>query len=202
MYADKDNITRLVKRNWRGVQLADLVFFILEHQSRLEHFTEDAIDWPYPSDCPKEEWLELHRHECQAELADAQNELECRRTINETYVKSSDREVIQVIKERLPVENVIEWYTNVIYNGHNSWKFKCTLHGDGQDKDASGVIYPKESRWWCFGCNKGGDVFDAVQAFERVDLPTAIRKLATNLGIELRPLKPIPRPAITGVREL
>ncbi len=106
---------------------------------------------------------------------------------NKTYIKNPDREIIQTIKERIHLADVIEWYTEITYSNTDQMKFRCTLHGT--DTSPSGVIYTKEQKWWCFGCNKGGDAFDAIQAFERIDLPTAIKKLANHLGIELRPLK-------------
>lgn len=179
----------MIKTNWRGVATTDLVLEILRLKydiDMLDIAPEEAIGFGRPSSYGDEQWILEHRQLFNRQLQDVLNELERRRTINETYVKNPDREIIQAIKERTQLADIIEQYTEVFYNGKDRWKFRCTLHGT--DTEPSGVIYNKEQRWWCFGCNKGGDVFDAVQAFERIDLPSAIRKLANKLGIELRPL--------------
>lgn len=42
------------------------------------------------------------------------------------------------------------------------WKYRCTLHGDGVDRNPSGMLYGTEGRFWCFVCNEGGDVFDLL----------------------------------------
>jgi DNA primase len=104
---------------------------------------------------------------------------------------NTDKEIIAAIKDRIPVVDVLEWYTDVFYASRDQGRFRCTLHGE--DKNPSGVIYRTEARWWCFGCNKGGDVFDAVQAFEKTDLPHAIAKLARYIGLDTKPLirKPV-----------
>ncbi len=45
----------------------------------------------------------------------------------------------------------------------NNWKYNCPFHGDGVDREPSGVLYPDEMRYHCFGCNKGGDIFQWMQ---------------------------------------
>ncbi len=39
--------------------------------------------------------------------------------------------------------------------------------------------------WRCHGCNAHGDVYDFVQAIDSCDLPTAVRRLAHDAGINL-----------------
>ena len=152
-------------RNYRGYTPSELVCEI--------QWAKDIID-PYQAKCIVDSIVK---------------EVKRRRAIKDHY-GDTDPEIIQTIKERIPVEDVIEWYTQVTYF-QKRWKFQCTIHG--QDKDPSGVIYPEERRWWCFGCFKGGDVFDAVQAFERIDLYHAINKLAKHIGLDTKPIIPIGR---------
>lgn len=160
-----DILRRLVAKNWRGTSTTDLKFMELDIEEKLQ-----------------DEIMGNLRLYLLGSLEDLNNELERREGINTKYIKAPDRDIVKAVKEAIRLEDVIEWYTEVFY-AKDRWKFRCTLHGE--DKEPSGVIYPTQ-KWWCFGCNQGGDVFDAVQAFERVDLPQAIRKLATYVGVELK----------------
>ena len=44
-------------------------------------------------------------------------------------------------------------------------RFRCPVHGDGNDKNPSGVLYTDQNRYWCFGCGTGGSMIDLVIAF-------------------------------------
>ena len=186
---NQQGLKLLASQNQRGIPTNRIVYEILDTRAKLkllEISPDDAIGFQCPSYYTEKEWVEEHRYFWDCVLESCFNEIERRRNINEDAIKKPAREIIQAIKTDMPLADVLEWYTKVIYNGRKQWKFHCTLHGE--DKHPSGIIYSDEQRWWCFTCNQGGDVFDAVQAFERVDLPQAIKKLATYLGIELRPL--------------
>lgn len=115
------------------------------------------------------------------------NELERRTRLNDNGIKTTNREIIQTIKDRVQIDTVLSWYTDVFYH-QNKWTFRCTLHGD--DKHPSGVIYKDEGKFHCFVCNAHGDIFDAVQMFERLELIEAIKKLANYIGLEIKPFEP------------
>ena len=59
------------------------------------------------------------------------------------------------------------------YKGH------CPFHEDNKTPSLS--VTPGKNLWKCFGCGKGGDIFEFVQLFDRVDFPEAVAKLATYL---------------------
>lgn len=201
-YVDKQTIKFFAQRNWRGVPIADLVAELQAARDKLamlEIDPDSAIGFQCPSDCPQGEWIESHRYHWECVVESIMRELERRRSLSYDISQTPDREIIGAIKERIPIADVMEWYCEVIvprggYRGN--WQFRCTLHGE--DKNPSGVIYNKENRWWCFGCNKGGDVFDAVQAFEKIDLPQAIAKLARYVGLDTKPIIRKPKPKIVG----
>lgn len=65
--------------------------------------------------------------------------------------------------------------------GHDFWGC-CPFH---HEKSPSFHINPSTGLWNCFGCHKGGDVFDYVCAREGLEFPDAIRYLADRAGIEL-----------------
>jgi len=51
---------------------------------------------------------------------------------------------------------------------------------DHDDPDPS--FWLREHRWHCFGCSRGGDVVDFVQAYHDVDLHDAISLVEVGLG--------------------
>ena len=65
--------------------------------------------------------------------------------------------------------------------GHDFWGC-CPFH---HEKSPSFHINPSTGLWNCFGCHKGGDVFDYVREREGLEFPDAIRYLADRAGIEL-----------------
>ena len=113
-------------------------------------------------------------------------ELERREKLPYDGTRYCNKSIIQAIKEKIRIEDVINWYAPVdTYK--KQWWFCCPVHGD---KHPSAKIYQGQGKWYCFGCNKGGDIFDAVMFFERVDMPTALRKLAKHVGLNLKDPKP------------
>ena len=127
------------------------------------------------------------------------NELERRSRLNNTGVRVTNKEIIQTIKERIQIDTVLSWYTDVFYH-QNKWTFRCTLHGD--DKHPSGVIYKDDGRFHCFVCNAHGDIFDAVQMFERLELIEAIKKLANFIGLEIKPFEKQPTDSDERLRQV
>ena len=65
--------------------------------------------------------------------------------------------------------------------GHDFWGC-CPFH---HEKSPSFHINPSTGLWNCFGCHKGGDLFDYVQARENLDFVESVRYLADRAGIEL-----------------
>lgn len=191
-YAGKETLKVLAQKSWRGVSIPDLVCSIQYQRDRLEDFkaVPDAFISFVPTGCTREEYVEDTTYFYECLIESIEKELERRQIMQFQGVTNINKEIIQTIKEKLSgqgLADVIGWYTDVFVH-QNRWTFRCTLHGE--DKHPSGVIYLDEMRWWCFGCNKGGDAFDAVQEFERVELPQAITKLARHLGIDNKPLFP------------
>ena len=80
-------------------------------------------------------------------------------------------------------------------------------HLDHEDQVASARLYPKDRKWWCFGCNRGGDIADAVAAREGTDVSGALRSLLGDAPLGetpqagLLPGGPTPRGGTTKARE-
>jgi hypothetical protein len=69
------------------------------------------------------------------------------------------RECCEAIREAVPIEEVARRYTELEPFGGQAWfTGRCPLP-DHKDKTPSFYIYPP-GRYWCYGCNRGGDVVD------------------------------------------
>ena len=72
---------------------------------------------------------------------------------------------VDEIKSKLNVEEVISGYLHIQRAGRN-WKAKCPFYNE---KIPSFVISPERQMWYCFGCNKGGDIFTFVMKTEGLE---------------------------------
>ena len=95
--------------------------------------------------------------------------------------------VVDDVKSRLDLVEVISGYVNLQKAGHN-YKALCPFH---QERTPSFVVFPDTQTWRCFGaCGEGGDVFSFVMKAEGWDFSEALRELAKRAGVELKPLTP------------
>lgn len=62
----------------------------------------------------------------------------------------------------------------------SSIKGLCPFH---QEKTPSFHVDPKKQTYYCFGCHAGGDVFNFVMEYEKVDFMTALERLAQQTGV-------------------
>jgi len=174
----------LLDANFRGIPLPELIYLLQDYEDKrleLEAFPTDYLN--------SERWIEV----LDQEIAGIQREILRRRTIPLIPRPQNDRELIETIKSRVNIADILEMYTQVLYSTRAQMRYRCNLHGDGNDREPAGIIYVNENRFWCFVCNRGGDCFDAVQQFEHSDLPAAISKLARYIGLEARPIVPKPK---------
>jgi DNA primase len=63
-----------------------------------------------------------------------------------------------------------------------SFKGLCPFHGE---KTPSFTVTPSRESWKCFGCGRGGDVFNFVMERDSIDFAEALRRLAQRAGVEL-----------------
>ncbi len=168
---DLKTLKLLAEKNWRGITTSNLVCEKQDLQHRL-NWLERGIDY------------DSTRYFLLYSIESIRREILRRRKLQYDLHSSVDNEIVNTIKERTPVEDVIGWYTEV-YTHIGKWGFRCPLHSD---EHPSGIIYRENNSWYCFQCKKGGDVFDAVMLFGKLDFPKAISILAKNLGLDTKPL--------------
>jgi DNA primase len=63
-----------------------------------------------------------------------------------------------------------------------SYKGLCPFHGE---KTPSFTVTPARETWKCFGCGRGGDIFNFVMERDSIDFPEALRRLAGRAGVEI-----------------
>ncbi|HSW47669.1 MAG TPA: DNA primase [Candidatus Saccharimonadales bacterium] len=86
------------------------------------------------------------------------------------------------IREKIDIVSLLSEFMTLKKAGRN-FKALCPFHSE---KTPSFVISPERQIWHCFGgCNKGGDVYQFLMDYERIDFPEALRILAKRAGVEL-----------------
>jgi DNA primase len=88
-------------------------------------------------------------------------------------------EMIEQIAAANDIVEVIGSYFPLKRAGAN-FKALCPFH---QERTPSFVVSPTRQTFHCFGCGAGGSVFRFVMDYEHTDFPSAVRKLATRVGI-------------------
>ncbi|WP_285905070.1 DNA primase [Pseudodesulfovibrio pelocollis] len=88
---------------------------------------------------------------------------------------------IMEIKSKLSLEKIAHRYNLDLKPSSGSMKGACPFH---QETKPSFHIFP-EGRYYCFGCQAAGDVFDFVSSMEGWDFVTTLKWLAEQAGVQL-----------------
>jgi len=88
------------------------------------------------------------------------------------------------VKQQADIVRVVGEYVRLKKTGKD-FSGLCPFH---QEKTPSFTVSPGKQIFYCFGCGKGGDVFNFVMDMEKCEFPEAVRVVAEKCGIA------IPRP--------
>jgi len=88
---------------------------------------------------------------------------------------------IEEIKSRIDIVSYIGKYVTLKKSGQN-YKGLCPLHGE---KTPSFMVSPERQAFHCFGCGKGGSIFDFMMEYDHVDFREALYELADQAGVTL-----------------
>jgi len=88
------------------------------------------------------------------------------------------------VKQQADIVRVVGDYVRLKKTGKD-FSGLCPFH---QEKTPSFTVSPLKQIFYCFGCGKGGDVFNFVMEMEKSPFPEAVRTVAEKCGIA------IPRP--------
>ena len=90
-------------------------------------------------------------------------------------------EFLRELNSRNPIEDVAAGYVNLRRQGKNLVGL-CPFHNE---KTPSFFLYPESNSFYCFGCNKGGDVITFVMGVENLDFSEAVKFLAQRAGMAM-----------------
>jgi DNA primase len=88
---------------------------------------------------------------------------------------------IDDLKRQTDIVRVVQEYVTLKKKGAN-WMACCPFH---KEKTPSFSVSPAKEIFYCFGCHKGGSVFNFVMEIERVAFPEAIKIVAEKSGVPL-----------------
>lgn len=89
---------------------------------------------------------------------------------------------LEEVRRRSSIVEIAGQYMKVLKAGRQ-FKALCPFHSE---KTPSFSIDPSKNLWYCFSCQKGGDVISLVQELETVSFVEAVESLARTAGLTLR----------------
>ena len=92
-------------------------------------------------------------------------------------------EVIEDVRSRFDIVEVVSSYIDLHKSGKNYVGF-CPFHSE---KNPSFTVSPEKQIFYCFGCQKGGNLFAFIMQMEGCNFPEAVRLLAERSGININP---------------
>jgi len=90
---------------------------------------------------------------------------------NEREVINSKLNIIDIVGQYLTLKRVGSRYIGL-----------CPFHNE---KTPSFNVTPDKNLFYCYGCQKGGTIFDFIMEIENMDFPQALKFLADKAGVEL-----------------
>ncbi|HYE66804.1 MAG TPA: DNA primase, partial [Pyrinomonadaceae bacterium] len=88
---------------------------------------------------------------------------------------------IDDLRRQADIVRIIQDYVSLKKKGAN-WMACCPFH---QEKTPSFSVNPAKDIFFCFGCQKGGSVFNFVMEIERVSFPEAVKIVAQKANVPL-----------------
>ena len=90
-------------------------------------------------------------------------------------------DVINEVQDRCDIVEVISGYIPLKRTGRN-FKANCPFH---HEKTPSFIVSPDRQIYHCFGCGVGGNVFNFLMRYERLEFPETVEMLARKVGVVL-----------------
>src|SRR3977135_1291309 len=90
------------------------------------------------------------------------------------------------VKVKVDLVKVVQEHVRLTKRNRDLWGL-CPFH---QEDSPSFKVNPQMQSWYCFGCERSGDVFTFVELIEKTDKRGALQTLAERAGVELKKLSP------------
>ncbi len=104
-------------------------------------------------------------------------------------------QTLAAIKHAVDIVSLVSDYLTVHRHG-STFKALCPFH---DDHDPSLILNPDRQSYKCWSCGAGGDIFDFVKNFERVEFPEALKMLADRAGVSLGEPAAVAAPGLSKV---
>jgi DNA primase len=85
------------------------------------------------------------------------------------------------VKQQADIVRVVGEYVRLKKTGKD-FSGLCPFH---QEKTPSFTVSPIKQIFYCFGCGKGGDVYNFVMSLEKCEFPEAVKVVAEKCGIAI-----------------
>jgi DNA primase len=92
---------------------------------------------------------------------------------------------IDDLRRQADIVRIVNDYVTLKKKGAN-WMACCPFH---KEKTPSFSVNPSKDIFYCFGCSKGGSVFNFVMEMERISFPEAVRVVAEKSGVAVPQLE-------------
>ena len=92
---------------------------------------------------------------------------------------SSD--LLEEIRNRCDIVNIISEYVHLKPAG-KGFRGLCPFH---EEKTPSFMVSPEKQLFHCFGCGEGGNVYNFIMKYEKVNFFEAVKMLAKKSGVSL-----------------
>ena len=102
------------------------------------------------------------------------------------------------VKARVDLVKVVSEHVRLTKRNRELWGL-CPFH---QEDSPSFKVNPQMQSWYCFGCQRHGDVFTFVELIEKTDKRGALLMLAERAGVELQSLSPEQRERVDNRKRL
>jgi DNA primase len=99
---------------------------------------------------------------------------------------STSDDAFAEVKAKVDLVKVVQEHVRLTKRNKDFWGL-CPFH---QEDSPSFKVNPQMQSWYCFGCERSGDVFTFVELIEKTDKRGALQLLAERAGVELRKLSP------------
>lgn len=92
-----------------------------------------------------------------------------------------EQEVINEIREKNDIVDLVSQYVKLEKRGRN-YVGLCPFH---DEKTPSFSVSPEKQICHCFGCKKGGNVFQFLEQIENISFVEAVKRLGENVGVQI-----------------
>ncbi len=108
------------------------------------------------------------------------------------------KETIDLVRDRSNIENIVKRYVPTLKKKGKNFVGLCPFH---KEKTPSFTVSPEKNIFYCFGCQKGGNVFSFISSIERLNFPESVKFVADLIGIEIKSQNYNDRPGRDKVAE-